>query len=196
MFRHELFDVRDGAVEYVAMVEGVPTSSRTGSARCELREMEGPNGARQAWWPFGSGEHTLTCTLTCDPTGARTRQECIVGQIHDEGATPPIYLSVEMAGEPGVLVAHLRGAPRRTVLTGLRRDTVFTYRLHVAGGRCRLQVAHGDVAALPSAPSATFDRDDLGNPGSCYFKAGAYNKSRIADGGGRSVVRHVRLDLE
>jgi hypothetical protein len=195
-FRHALFDVRNGAVEYVASVKGVPTSPRTKSARCELREMKGPNGAANAEWSFGSVTHTLTCTLTCDPTGAKKRQECIVGQIHDEGGTPPIYLSVEMTNGPGILVAYLRGTSKRTVLDGLRRDTVFTYRMRVADGKCRLWVARGDVSALPSAPTATFSKSDLGNPGKCYFKAGAYNKSEIANGSGQSVVRHFRLDLD
>jgi hypothetical protein len=196
-FRHELFDVRDGAVEYVAPAKGVTTSSASGATRCELREMKGPGREDKADWRIDSGTHTLTCTLTCDPTTARKRPECIVGQIHDEDGTPPIYLSVEMRNQPGVLVAFLRGTSKRSVLTGLGPDTVFTYRIRVENGRCRLWVARGGVEALPSSPTATFDRADLGNPGKCYFKAGAYNKSKIDDGpAGRSVVRHFRLDLE
>ena len=34
------------------------------------------------------------------------------------------------------------------------------------------------------------------DPGECYFKAGAYNKSPIEGGSGRSVVRMFRLDLD
>ena len=66
----------------------------------------------------------------------------------------------------------------------------------MTGGVCRLWVAEGDAGALPAAPTATFGRRDLGDPGECYFKAGAYNKSPIAGGSGRSVVRLFRLDLE
>lgn len=197
-FRHELFDVRDGAVEYVAEVEGVPTSANTESARCELREMKGPNGAEQAWWGFDSVTHTLTCTLTCDPTGASPRKECIVGQIHARNSTPPIVLSVEMGSGPGKLAAFLRGTTpkRHEVFSGLEPDTVFSYRIRVTGGKCRLWVAEGDVTALPAAPTHTFSKQDLGSPGECYFKAGAYNKSPIDGGSGRSVVRHFRLDLD
>ena len=196
-FRHDLFDVRDGAVEYRAPVKGVTTSRDSGATRCELREMKGPGRDDKADWTFGSGTHTLTCTLTCDPTTARTRQECIVGQIHDEGNTPPIYLSVEMKqDEPGRLVAFMRGTSKRTVLEGLRPDTRFTYRVEVAGGRCRLWVAKGGVEALPSSPKETFSKADLGNPGKCYFKAGAYYKSKIDNPpAGRSVVRHFLLTV-
>lgn len=197
-FRHPLFDVRDGAVEYVATVDGVPTSQNTASARCELREMKGPGREDKADWRIDSGTHTLTCTLTCDPTGASPRRECIVGQIHARDTTPPLVLSVEMNSSPGTLAAFVRGTrPRRhEVLPGLRPDTVFTYRIHVEDATCRLWVARGESGALPAAPTATFSHSDLGDPGECYFKAGAYNKSPIAGGSGRSVVRMSRLDLE
>lgn len=197
-FRHELFDSRGGAVEYVATVDGVPTSANTESARCELREMKGPYGAEQAWWDFGSVTHTLTCTLTCDPSGASPRRECIVGQIHARDSRPPIVLSVEMNRRPGTLAAFVRGTTpkRHEVFSGLEPGTVFTYRIRVEGGTCRLWVARGDVTALPAAPTRTFSRQDLGNPGESYFKAGAYNKSPIRGGSGRSIVRHFRLDLD
>jgi hypothetical protein len=197
-FRHALFDVRNGAVECVATVDGVPTSQNTAAARCELREMAGPDGTEQAWWDFGSVTHTLTCTLTCDPTGASPRRECIVGQIHARDTTPPLVLSVEMNSRPGTLVAFVRGTrPRRhEVLSGLEPDTVFTYRIQVQDATCRLWVARGEAGALPAEPTATFSSSDLGDPGESYFKAGAYNKSPIAGGSGRSVVRMFRLDLE
>jgi Alginate lyase len=176
----------------------VPTSVNTGSARCELREMAGPNGAEHMWWGFGSVTHTLTCTLSCDPTAASPRKECIVGQIHARDTTPPLVLSVEMNSSPGTLAAFVRGTrPRRhELLPGLWPDTVFTYRIQVTGGRCRLWVATGDVTALPATPTRMFGAQDLGDPGECYFKAGAYNKSPIRGGSGRSVVRMFRLDLE
>jgi hypothetical protein len=196
-FRHDLFDTRDGAVEYVATVDGVPTSTNTGSARCELREMAAARNGDRAWWEFDRVTHALTCTLTCDPTGASPRKECIVGQIHARDSKPPIVLSVEMKKQPGVLAAFVRGTTpkRHEVFSGLEPDTVFTYRIQVKGGECRLWVAEGDLTALPATPTATFSRSDLGDPGECYFKAGAYNKSPIRGGSGRSVVRHFRLDL-
>ena len=30
------------------------------------------------------------------------------------------------------------------------------------------------VSALPTTPTKTFSKQDLGSPGDCYFKAGAY----------------------
>src|SRR3954451_22496932 len=103
-----------------------------------------------------------------------------------------------MNGSPGTLAAFVRGTrPRRyEVLAGLRPDTVFTYLIQVTGGRCRLWVATGDVTALPARPTRTFAAHELSDPGECYFKAGAYNKSPIQGGSGRSVVRMFRLDLE
>jgi hypothetical protein len=99
---------------------------------------------------------------------------------------------------PGTLAAFVRGTrPRRhEVLPGLRPDTVFTYRIQVTGGECRVWAAEGDAGALPAAPTATFSGSDLGDPGECYFKAGAYNKSPIAGGSGCSVVRLFHLGLD
>jgi len=55
----------------------------------------------------------LTCTLSCDPTTASPRRECIVGQIHDEDTTPPIHLAVDLNREPGTLRLFARGAHGR-----------------------------------------------------------------------------------
>ena len=201
-FRHERFAVRDGAVEYVAPVRGVTTSAASGATRCELREMAGPRRRDKAAWTFDAGPRTLTCTLSCDPTTASPRRECIVGQIHDEDASPPIHLAVDLNREPGTLRLFARGHRSTALLDGLGRDTVVTYRIRVADRRCAIWAARGGVDALAPEPSAVFGVDELRTRsgvavGRCYFKAGAYNKSRIGDdgAGGRSVVRHLRLEL-
>ena len=106
---------------------------------------------------------------------------------------------VEVDGGSAQLNAYLRGTSPHQIkpplLTGLTPDTVFSYRLQAKGGKCRLWVARGGVDALPSDPTKTFDKGQLGDPGECYFKAGAYNKSET-DGSGQVVVRHRRLDLQ
>jgi hypothetical protein len=196
-FFDDHFRVRDGAVEYVAPVVGF-TTPRSHATRSELRQLTGPDKDHPKDWKINSGTHTLTCTLTCDATGASPDKKCIVGQIHDADGTPPIYLAVEVDGDSARLNAYLRGtSPHRNTLPldGLQPDTVFSYRIQVKGGRCRVWVARGDVDALPSDPTKTYDKDQLGDPGKCYFKAGAYNKSEVAHGSGKVVVRHLWLEV-
>ena len=197
-FNHPtLFHLVGDTVEYVAPTKGVTTSSASGATRCELREMAGPGREDKASWGFDDGEeHRLTCTLSCDPTSVDGRKECIVGQIHDETTHPPIYFAVNLNHVPGKLSLFKNGHSTNA-LSGLRPSDVFTYRMLVKGGRCRIWVALGDVSDLPTDPTFEFPASDFhARSSGCYFKAGAYNKEPISsDAAGRSVVRHHRLDL-
>jgi hypothetical protein len=191
------FHVVGDSVEYVAPAIGVTTSAAAGAARCELREMKGPGRDNKAGWGFGDGKtHSLTCTLTCNPTSVDGRKECIVGQIHDETTKPPIYLAVNMNSVPGKLSLFKNGHGT-DLLPDLEPSDVFTYRIQVKGGRCRVWAALGDISHLPADPKFDFPASDFHAQSSgCYFKAGAYNKEKISSGArGQSVVRHFRLDL-
>ena len=204
---NHFFYVRDGAVEYVAPTQGFTTSSDSGATRCELRELDADQN--EAAWEFGPEPHTLTCTLTCDPTAASPRQECTVGQIHDEfnKEAPPIRLAVKMDGS-GVLKVFPRhkkdseensGPSSEKLLSGLKPGTVFTYKIQVDEHGCRIWAAEGTVDALPHDPKVTYQKKELKDkhvPGACYFKAGAYNLSKLEDHpSGQSVVRHLRLEV-
>lgn len=219
------FHVTGDAVEYVAPVEGATTSSASGATRSELREMTGPTRDDKARWTLGEDtRHVLTCTLTCDPssitgTGTgdhRPRRECIVGQIHNDADTPPLYLAFKMKDDDSAFLEldldhdfdhdhghdqdpdHDHAKPR--LLTGLRTDTRFTYRIEADGDTCRVWAAVGDDWQADGDPTV-IDVDRFVTKDECYFKAGAYNMTKIKkndhDGTntGESVVRHYRLDI-
>jgi hypothetical protein len=199
-FSHDaLFTVlAEGAVEYVAPVKGVTTSAESGATRCELREMTGPDPNDKASWGFADGaEHSLTCTLTCDPRSVVGRKECIVGQIHDATPVPPIYLVVKMETDRGTLRLFKNGPGVGNLLTDVGPPDLVTYRIRVADRRCRIWAARGDVSDLPVQPAYDFPATDFASATSgCYFKAGAYNKQPISTATtGQSVVRHHGLDL-
>jgi hypothetical protein len=200
-FTHERFRVRDGAVEYTAPVKGVSTPGSK-ATRSELREMTGPGRNDKAHWTLGKDARSLTCTLTCDPTsitgGQEPRRECIVGQIHGDPGTPPLYLAVDMNHEPGILQLWLDFDKKHpvTLLEGLHPDTRFSYRIEsTKDGTCRIWAARGGVADL-GEPKKTIPASKFTTTTKCFFKAGAYNKTEIKKGkDGASVVRHFLLEV-
>lgn len=196
----------DGAsVVYVAPAQGVTTSAASGATRSELREMaDALSSSDLASWGFGDGKtHSLTCTLTADPSAMTIRKEVIVGQIHDNTGTPPVYLSVNNnsgVNSVDLFISATNGGPSGKVmslLTGYVPGTQFTYRIVVTGGKLSVYAAYGDVTKLPATANYTLAGTLFANQSStCYFKAGAYNKEDISQGGtGFSTVTHSRLDL-
>ena len=182
-------------VEYIAPVIGTPTSGSK-ATRCELREMAG--GTTKASWAFNDGKrHVLTTTLTCDGTGITNgRQEVIVGQIHGPGGTPPIIICVNDK-RGGALELFKQGPRQGDLLTGLKQDIKFTYRIESPGNR-RLKVyaCLGDVDKLPTTPQFDFPSSAFTETSGLYFKAGAYNKTEVTAGAsGAAIVRQFRCDL-
>jgi Alginate lyase len=182
-------------VEYIAPVNGTTTSG-SGSTRSELREMAG--GTTKASWAFDDGKrHVLTTTLTCDGTGITNgRREVIVGQIHGPGGTPPIIVCVNDK-RGGVLELFKQGPRQGDLLTGLKPDTTFTYRIESPGnGRLKVYACLGDVDGLPTTPQFDFPSSAFTETSGLYFKAGVYNKTEVdAGASGAAVVRQFRCDL-
>jgi hypothetical protein len=182
-------------VEYVAPVKGVSTSN-SGAARCELREMTGPKATDKASWSFTDGKpHMLTCTLTCDGTSIEGRKEVIVGQIHGPGGTPPLILCLNHT-RGGALEVFRQGPRQGDLLTGLRPGEIFTYRIDATGGRLRLYAGRGGVTDLPAVAGFDWHYSVLAEQSGLYLKGGAYLKQEIGTATtGQAVVRHFRLDL-
>jgi hypothetical protein len=182
-------------VEYTAPVNGTTTSG-SGATRCELREMAG--GTTKASWAFDDGRrHVLTTTLTCDGTGITNgRQEVIVGQIHGPGGTPPIIICVNDK-RGGALELFKQGPRQGDLLTGLKQDIKFTYRIESPGnGRLKVFACLGDVHKLPTTPQFDFPSSSFTEISGLYFKSGAYNKTEVhAGASGAAVVRQFRCDL-
>ena len=203
-FEHPRFFYVNPARELImyAPVDGVTTSKASGATRSECREEDGRGNL--ASWGFADGkEHTLTVTMTADPTSIATgRREGIVGQIHDETGTPPIYLAVNHnpaagGGTVGVLRLFVNGPGFADLLTGLKPSDIFTYRIRVKGGRCDVFAAKGGVDRLPVAPQTSIPAGKFSNAtANCYFKWGAYNKEPLGSGKvGGFLVRVLRADL-
>jgi hypothetical protein len=182
-------------VEYTAPVNGTTTSG-SGATRCELREMAG--GTTKASWAFDDGKrHVLTTTLSCDGTGITNgRQEVIVGQIHGPGGTPPIIICVNDK-RGGALELFKQGPRQGDLLTGLKPDIKFTYRIESPGnGRLMVFACLGDVHKLPTTPQFDFPSSSFTEISGLYFKSGAYNKTEVhAGASGAAVVGQFRCDL-
>ena len=175
-------------VEYIAPVNGTTTSG-SGATRCELREMAG--GTSKASWAFDDGKrHVLTATLTCDGTSITNgRQEVIAGQIHGPGGTPPIIICVNYK-RGGALELFKQGPRQGDLLTGLKPDTKFTYRIESPGnGRLKVYACLGDVDKLPTTPQFDFPFSAFTETSGLYFKAGAYNKTEANAGASGSRNR-------
>jgi hypothetical protein len=190
----------DGAcVEFIAPAVGVTTSAASGATRTELREMldNSGSGAKSNWGFNDGANHSLTVTMTCDPTSVVGRKECIVGQIHDAGGTPPIYLAINLNSNPGALNIFKSGPSDGALLTGITPTTKFTYRILVtAGVDVKIYACLGDnlnnLVLQKTYPISTWSADATSG---CYFKAGAYNKEPISTAtSGQSIVRMYRLD--
>ena len=85
------------------------------------------------------------------------RQEVIVGQIHGPGGTPPIIICVNHK-RGGALELFKQGPRQGDLLTGLKPDTKFTYRIESPGNgrlkvyrlpRRRAQAPHHAAVRLP-----------------------------------------------
>lgn len=178
-----------------APVQG-STTSGSGGTRCEFREMEG--GAEADWAFATSGFRQLTVSGMFDPTNITDRKEMIVGQIHGETGTPPVYLAVEHHVATPRLRLFKSGSSSVTVpgVDGLTATTEITYRMRIVDGRLKLWAAIGGVANLPAAPQYDWATSELIDVTGCYFKAGAYNKSTVAAGGtgeAKATITHLEL---
>jgi hypothetical protein len=182
-------------VEYTAPVNGATTSG-SGATRCELREMA--TATTKASWALDDGRrHVLTTTLTCDATSiTRGRQEVIVGQIHGPGGTPPIIICANHR-RGGALELFKQGPRQGDLLTGLKPDTTFTYRIEAPGhGRLKIYACLGDLDKLPSTPQFDFPSSAFTETTGLYFKLGAYNKTEAHTGAsGAAIVRQFHCDL-
>lgn len=171
-----------------APVQG-STTSGSGGTRCELREME--SGSEASWALATSGARQLTVSGIFDPTNITDRKEMIVGQIHGTTGSPPIYLAVEHHVATPRLRIYKDGPGLANILTGLTSTTEITYRLRVESGRVKLWAAIGGVAALPAIPQYDWAAAEFTDNTGCYFKAGSYNKSEVADLGTGSAIATI-----
>lgn len=185
----------DGSNRLVATapVQG-DTTSGSGGTRSEGREME---GGVEADWPIATtAPRQLTVTAIWDPTSITDREEMLIEQIHGETGTPPVYVTVDHTTTPTRMRVFKNGPGFGNLLTGLTSTTKATLRIYVGGGRVKLYAAVGEDTDLPTTPQFDWPASDFTDRDHCYFKAGAYNKSTVADGGtGAAIATISRLEL-
>lgn len=183
-----------GNLKLEAPVKGVTTSAESGATRCEFRE-ETVDGNHAAWVAT-TKTTSLTVTMTCDPSNIDGRKEAIVGQIHNSGNTPPVYLAVNHNSANGTLSFFKNGPSAGVLISNLLVTDKFTYRIAVGSGRVKIYAAKGEVANLPATPQFDFAATEMNGTTGCYFKAGVYNKQDIASATVGSTFGTVyRLDL-
>jgi hypothetical protein len=198
-FTDPTFSVQGHALVMIAHVKGEPTSGSE-AARCEFREMRDASGkdAKAAWSMDDGKVHQLTVTEICDATAISSggRREVIVGQIHDAGGTPPVYLTVNQNRLPGRLDVFKTGPNDGTLLTGIGPDTVYSYRITTNPTAKTVEVwacLGADLGML--ARKRTYPFSAFGGVDN-FFKAGAYNKEKASGGhSGFAKVVVSRLDL-
>lgn len=184
----------EGHLKLEAPVKGVTTSAESGATRTEFRE-ETVDGNHAAW-SASSKTTSLTVTMKCDPSNIDGRKEAIVGQIHNTGNTPPVYLAVNHNSANGTLSFFKNGPSAGVLISNLSVNDWFTYRISVAGGRVKIWAAKGEVASLPATPQFDFPTSDMNGTSGCYFKCGVYNKQSISTATVGSVFGTIsRLDL-
>lgn len=181
-------------VEFVAPVKGVTTSAASGATRSELREMATANGGSggpgAAWNANDSALHELTVTMTVDPTSITNgRKEIIIGQIHGTLGTPSLYLAANFNATPMVSIFK-NGSRIADVLSGITKDTRFTYRIRkTTTNRLQVSYALGNEANLPATPQYDWPVSEMNETTNNYFKVGAYNKTEISDSDATGVAK-------
>ena len=190
---HPLFYVNDDlAVWMVAPVGGYSDAE---TAATELHELS-PAGDPAGWTLTDTDDHVLTAQMMCDPSPVIGARECVVGSITSPGSRPLIELVVTHAGHPGALLAYKDGELAGPLLTGLRSDTLFGWRIAITGGRgarrCYLQAGVGDT--LPMSPAYSWAVEEFAAPQlACEFHVGARNVEPTTGRGGRTLVRLMTL---
>jgi hypothetical protein len=87
--------------------------------------------------------------------------------------TPPIIICVNYK-RGGALELFKQGPRQGDLLTGLKPDTKFTYRIESPGnGRLKVYACLGDVDKLPTTPQFAFPFSAFTETSGLYFKAGA-----------------------
>ena len=168
------------------------TTSGSGGARSELREMDG--GVESAW-DMALADRSLTVSGFYDPTsitgGTAPRKEMIIGQIHATGGTPPIYITADYDSTPTRMRVYKDGPGVGNLVTGFTTASQLAFRIEITDGSVNIYGAIGDQTALPATPQFSFPAAGFVEPTNCYLKAGAYNKTETASGSSGAAVATI-----
>jgi hypothetical protein len=178
-----------------APVNGDVTSGSTG-VRAELREMD---GAVESAWDKRTASRQLTVSGYYDPTnitgGSAPKKVMIVGQYHETGGTPSIYLTVDYDAVPSRLRVFKDGPGVGNLVTGFVPTDRLSFRLETTGGNVNIYGSIGDETTLPASPQFTYPATSFVEPDNTYAKAGAYNKTDTGTGStGEAIAKIVYLN--
>src|SRR5690606_33463144 len=185
----------EGRMAMLAPVDGFTTSGESGATRCEFRERDLPGYTPSAWSIYDRAGRSLTVSGYFDPTsiegGSNPRKEMIIGQIHGDLGSPPIYLAAEYhVATPRIRLFKYNGSNSAGIgnpVVGIEPGDLITYRIeYVPGanptdpeeptGRLNIYAVAGDVDDLPETPQYSYaPADFFSQDTNWYFKFGAYN---------------------
>jgi hypothetical protein len=173
------------------------TTSGSSATRAELREMD---GAVESAWDKTTASRQLTVSGYFDPTnitgGSAPKKVGIVGQIHETGGTPGIYLTVDYDAVPSRLRLFKDGPGVGNLVTGFVPTDRLSFRIECTDGNVNIYGSIGDETTLPAIPQFTFPASGFVEPTGSYLKTGAYNKTDAATGStGDFLVKIVYLNL-
>lgn len=189
------YDAADGAMVFRADYDGATTSG-SGYARSELREM---NGGKLAYWDLKTGG-TMSATLKVDQAPVKadgTPGRIIVGQIHgkddelvriyyDNGK---VYFMNEHAGPKNTeLQFNFKNAAGQEPNISLGEK--FSYSIDARGDTLTLKVlADGQTYTSTTTINSWWQSDQF------YFKAGVYMGINESNGTGSGQASFYGLDL-
>lgn len=170
-----------GRMVMTAPVVGATTSGSTES-RCEFRQQL--NGVNTGWDMDTTSISELTVTGVFDPTSipSANTNVMIIGQIHGESGTPPLYLTADFDNSPTRIRVFKNGPGFGDPVTNITASDTITYRIRVQDARVKVWVAKGEVGDLPSTPDYDWPTSDFSDRNIVYFKFGAYNKQAASSG--------------
>lgn len=180
-----------------APVNGDTTGGSTG-VRTELREMD---GAVESAWDKTTASRQLTVAGYFDPTniagGSAPKKVMIVGQIHETGGTPGIYLTVDYDASPSRLRVFKDGPGIGNLVTGFTPTDKLAFRIECTAGNVNIYGVIGDETALPASPQFTFPSSGFVEVTGSYLKTGSYNKTDTGTGStGDSIAKITYLKLD
>ncbi len=189
------YDAPDGAMVFVAHVEGATTSGSK-YARSELREMK---GSERAAWKLSEGG-TMTATLEVDKVQTKSdgsQGKIVIGQIHGKNdelvrlyyEKGTVYFVNDQAGSDNKETKFLlKNAKGQTPDISLNEK--FSYKIDARGDTLTVEVhADGQVYSSVTRINPVWQSDTF------YFKAGVYLGVNETQGTGVGQTSFYGLDF-
>lgn len=170
------------AVVFRTPVEAATTTG-SGYPRTELREM---SGSSKAGWAISSGRHVMEITQRIVAVPPE-KPDVVAGQIHDD-ADDVIMIRYE-GDSSNKLFVEANGADWGVLDSDYELGEWFTVRIIAEAGKVIVEY-NGEVKVNRAAQCLD---EDLNVGPYCYFKAGCYAQSNLAQGDKAGAIAEVEI---